>query len=288
MDKEYESRGLLRADSQDSEDREMVGPTRGKTLSHSKVTIFLCYLLSLSLATNLFQAVYNTTRVAQPRSHSKYANLQDDELLLQWYQQSPYTDENVTARDHEWDKINHDNGLVAVDKEWATSKGLALGSAWPWDTSKTIYFVNAYHNLHCLKLIYWAFMDYRNGEKSHMSQHHIVHCLDQLYADVRCNADDTLRVTAPNKYPTTAVGQVRSCRNWDALERWTQENTACFRYGNPETENKKPSQIPRMSFCPKNSPQLPIIREYFGKGEDWFPDDAPRFSWFDDDVTHES
>jgi len=163
-----------------------------------------------------------------------------------------------------------------------------MGSTWPWNTSKAIYFVNAYHQLHCLKLIYQAFMDYRDGDSPRVAHHHIIHCLDQIYADLRCNADDTLRVTAPNSDTTTAVGQIRSCRNWNALEEWTRANPGCFRYGNPDVENRKSSQIPRMRFCPDGTPELVKIREYFGKEEDWKPDEEPRWSWFDEVSERES
>jgi hypothetical protein len=74
----------------------------------------------------------------------------NDELKVKWTQPSVLTSDNETERDHAWDSISYDNGIVAVPKEWAGEKGLPIGSTFPWDTSKAIYLVNGYHNLHCL------------------------------------------------------------------------------------------------------------------------------------------
>jgi len=258
--------------------RKYVIPPRSKSI------VFLCSILTFSVMVNIFQATsysFHQTKRDEYRSH--FVGLKQNELQVKWDQQSVYSSANTTERDHVWDRVNHDIGVVAVPKKWAQEKGLPLGSTWPWNPDKAIYLVNAYHQLHCLKLTYQAFMDQREGRPARVPEHHVIHCLDQIYDDLRCSADDTLRVTAPNSDKSTAVGQSRSCRNWDALEEWAHANPACYRYGNPDVENNKNTQIPRMRFCPEGTPELEIIRKYFGKGKDWRPDEEPRWSWFDEE-----
>jgi len=268
---------------EESQEKDNLRPQEDTLFRRPKTSIILYSILLLSLILNLLQVISQPFFVDRIQCGSPYAGLRENELQVEWQQKSIYTDTNLTARDHVWDEINHDIGIVAVPKTWVVEKGLPMGSTFPWNESKALYVINAYHQLHCLKLIYRTFMDYREGRPPHETQHHIIHCLDQIYADIRCTADDTLRVTAPNRFSTTAVGQVRSCRNWDALEQWARDNAGCFRYGNAFLENKKPSQIARLRFCPEGSPELETIREYFGKGKDWKPYEEPRWSWFEDD-----
>ena len=46
--------------------------------------------------------------------------------------------------------MNEDLGLVALDDEYVAAKGLPLAQRYPWDTSKGMYLLQGYHNLHCL------------------------------------------------------------------------------------------------------------------------------------------
>jgi hypothetical protein len=69
---------------------------------------------------------------------------------VSWDQSSEYTDHDENIRDHLWDRIDIDSGLVAVNKSWAKEMGLPEGTTFPWNTDKALYFVNAYHSLHCL------------------------------------------------------------------------------------------------------------------------------------------
>lgn len=78
------------------------------------------------------------------------ANLRQNEVRVEWLQQSEYTNPDAYERDRIWDKINYDSGIVAVPKQWAEQKGLALGVDLPWNTSKSMYFINAFHSLHCV------------------------------------------------------------------------------------------------------------------------------------------
>lgn len=47
--------------------------------------------------------------------------------------------------------LNTDDGVIAVDPEWATAKGLPPSTGrFPWDTEKRLYVINGYHGIHCI------------------------------------------------------------------------------------------------------------------------------------------
>jgi len=131
-------------------------------------------------------------------------------------------------------------------------------------------------------------MEYRKGYPQSFPPHHIIHCLDELVSDVKCNSDDTLRFTKIGAGKSTAMGQYRMCRNWDKLQEWTRENAGCYRYGNPDIEDNKKSQIPRYRFCPEGSKDLEHVRKFFGKGQDWKPYEEKAWSWEENWVPSES
>ena len=74
---------------------------------------------------------------------------------------------------------------------------------------------------------------------------HVNHCLDAIRQDIICNADDTPRYTGfVNGPPSSGLGQIHMCRDWERLEQWAQEHSACYRYAPVET----PEGIPLESF----------------------------------------
>ena len=101
-----------------------------------------------------------------------------------------------------------DRGVVAVDQETIAKQGLTETIVFPWDPTKRVYIVIAFHQLHCLvrmrshlilivslissqKLLYQTLTSVYNGEDLQKPVYeHCVHCLDQLRQDTECNADD--------------------------------------------------------------------------------------------------
>lgn len=63
-----------------------------------------------------------------------------------------FVNHNRTLQDNAWssDELSPDAGVVAITDEEARFKGLPGTMRFPWDHSKGIYFVNGFHNLHCL------------------------------------------------------------------------------------------------------------------------------------------
>lgn len=57
----------------------------------------------------------------------------------------------MTLTDERWKALSADDGIVAVDREWAAREGLPPSeNVFPWDSSKRIYLLNGYHGIHCL------------------------------------------------------------------------------------------------------------------------------------------
>lgn len=119
--------------------------------------------------------------------------------------------------------------------------------------------------------IHLALREYRDGQPQSHTFEHSNHCLDWLRNDIMCRADDTPLYATNSSKSENGIGQYRQCRDWSKLEAWAKEHHACYRYGDFVVEDKKPSQLSRFQYCPDDSPYLPRVREYFGKGDDWFP-----------------
>ena len=58
--------------------------------------------------------------------------------------------DNETQQDELWENTNYDAGNIALDDVYAKEMGLPRAQRFPWDSSKGIYLINAYHNLHCV------------------------------------------------------------------------------------------------------------------------------------------
>ncbi|PQE26543.1 Tat pathway signal sequence protein [Rutstroemia sp. NJR-2017a BBW] len=247
-------------------------PTRRTYLRTTTISGFLAIALILSLSLNVafFLRLSSTIDRAQNLGSTKYANLKQDHSRP-YVGYSEYSGSNFTRTDELWNAVDYNAGLVALPNDWTKSKGLPKSSMFPWDKEKSIWLLNGHHNLHCVKRIYLSLKEYRDGLPQSLPPQHIYHCLDSLRDQIICDADDTPRFTlsANEQGHFTGLHQERQCRDWNKLEAWAKENTACYRYGDPSWNDK--SQYERVKFCPDDSPYLPIIREFFGKGDDWYP-----------------
>ena len=53
-------------------------------------------------------------------------------------------------RDKLWAALNMDPTLIALPDDFATKHGLPKAQRFPWDKTKGIYQLEAFHQLHCL------------------------------------------------------------------------------------------------------------------------------------------
>lgn len=96
-----------------------------------------------------------------------------------------------------------------------------------------------------------------DGEPLTWAYGHVLHCLNVLRETVMCAADDEPLYTGPlhaqtnEPNPRAGIGFTRMCRDWDKLQAWGRDRSACWRPLNvfnrtfPETE--------RYKFCPDGS-----------------------------------
>jgi len=67
------------------------------------------------------------------------------------YGYSDLPNQNSSLRDEMWGaRINLDRLEVVVDLDFIKRQNLHEGEVFPWDPSKRVYVVTAYHQLHCL------------------------------------------------------------------------------------------------------------------------------------------
>lgn len=57
---------------------------------------------------------------------------------------------NETLSTQLWNSLRTEHGMVALSNNFTDSRGLPRGATFPWDTSKGVYFLQAFHTLHCL------------------------------------------------------------------------------------------------------------------------------------------
>lgn len=57
---------------------------------------------------------------------------------------------NHSLLDERWEAIDINPGVVAIPDDWADEHNLAPTQRFPWDTSKGVYLLTAFHTLHCL------------------------------------------------------------------------------------------------------------------------------------------
>ena len=191
-----------------------------------------------------------------------------------------YGGSNSTLADQLWEAIDSSPIIVALTDEYATAHDLEISVRFPWDDTKGIYHVKAFHHLHCLvgschlilvslanilrkqKSFRKAYTDMRLGNSQIVPTDHVYHCLDTLRQDVMCLADDTPMPTS-NAIHHIGNGQIRQCRNWDKLVAWTQEPERHGCYRMLDDYRKVPHTLEEFDFCNKDSQYYPVAKEYF-------------------------
>ncbi len=74
-----------------------------------------------------------------------------NDLDVVYQSKTDYSGDNETLADELWDSINSTSaGAVALDDEWATSRGLIRAHRFPWDKTKGLYYIQGIHDVHCL------------------------------------------------------------------------------------------------------------------------------------------
>jgi len=193
-------------------------------------------------------------------SVSKYAGLRND-VPVPWAVSSEYNSENLDYANALWDNLSFAQGIISLSEDFVKSKGLPSAQPFPWDTSRGLYLINGYHNLHCMKSIHAAVMEYKFDKPQSFPFEHITHCIDTIRLEIMCQADDTPRYSTADSKLDSGIGQNRQCRDWSKLDKWADENTACYKYFN-YSANDWYDQRQRFVFCPEGAPYIPRVEKY--------------------------
>ncbi|KAF4618395.1 hypothetical protein G7Y89_g14907 [Cudoniella acicularis] len=112
-------------------------------------------------------------------------------------QNTPYSSlPNISdsMRDEMWNSINIDRAVVVIDQKEVERLGLPADEAqrFIWDSTKRVYVVNAFHQLHCLELLF----------------------------------------SPEDPYANIGDGHIRQCKDFSKLEEWVlaPERNACYTF----------------------------------------------------------
>jgi len=171
-------------------------------------------------------------------------------------------------RDGRWGALDISPGTVALSDDFARQHGLPLSQRFPWDQSKGIYILGAFHQMHCLiKIQRYTSAAHRGAPEEEHLYSHVEHCLDSLLQDVYCHADDTPWYEVPPApyRQNYAQYQTRQCKNWDRLVDWAAQYNACYKNDNvTDTQGRDvESEFEHYTFCPEGSPWTPIMQKYY-------------------------
>lgn len=137
------------------ENSRLSGPPHVKPKGLPFLLPILVTVLILSLSINTLQLLQSNFLISPPPSAatvpdvSRYAKIAHT-VPSYFYQDAIYTSHNRTIANAVWDEVKIDLGLVALSDAFVEEHNLMPAQRFPWDASKGIYLINAYHNLHCL------------------------------------------------------------------------------------------------------------------------------------------
>ncbi|KAH8649692.1 hypothetical protein BGZ60DRAFT_534568 [Tricladium varicosporioides] len=235
-------------------------------------------ILATSLLFNIFTALKiltspNTQESQSQETPTKYAGLTFNTPQTHTHT-TPYNTPNHTLSTQSWSTLNYDAGSIALSNTYVKTMGLPLGQPFPWDETKTLYFLGAHHSIHCLKILQSSFQELlypisvKDDPKDLLTWPlgHLTHCLDSLLSDTICYADDTPWYTSRLHPGEPGEGQTRMCRDFSKLEEWARNHTSCWRHIAPTDDI---DTLLRYRYCPKGTPYGDRIREVFGDEDEW-------------------
>ncbi|KAF1952728.1 hypothetical protein CC80DRAFT_552227 [Byssothecium circinans] len=80
-----------------------------------------------------------------------------DTVYKHFWWNTVYSPENRSDADSPWDEIDPAHGIVSVDQMWAAAQNWPLSGYYPDDKTKSVYLLEAYHLLHCIRIMRLTF-----------------------------------------------------------------------------------------------------------------------------------
>ncbi|KAH7094516.1 hypothetical protein FB567DRAFT_600114 [Paraphoma chrysanthemicola] len=150
---------------------------------------------------------------------------------IPFYWNTPWGAPNTTESDALWKSINTAHGHIAVEHRWAAANNWSQSMDIPGKPGKGMYLLQAYHQLHCLRIVRSSLLSLHRSTSPQYTLHHILHCFDALRQHIMCHADNTPLYGHGDGM--AGDGQLHQCKDWGALRDFATRNTACFRDGEP-------------------------------------------------------
>ncbi|KAI0965934.1 hypothetical protein F4678DRAFT_451258 [Xylaria arbuscula] len=161
---------------------------------------------------------------------------------------------NITALDELWYTMDVNAGIIQLPKQ----SHLGSTQDFPWDKTRGLYILNSYHSLHCLQIVYTYIRQQEEADVlPEYTIDHVAHCLGVIRSDVMCEADDTLFPYEVQQ--TIEKPPERICRNWEKLEEFAIQNSACFQ----RLKDSDPLHGTLFEYmnCPPGSPYHALVEE---------------------------
>ncbi|KAI1153014.1 hypothetical protein F4825DRAFT_281324 [Nemania diffusa] len=215
--------------SQSPESLNTAGNLRAETLAHNK-RLRGCWLacggvFAFAIILWLSQRL-GTTQEWVPPQLARTNRL--GTVYKRFWWNTAYSPANRSDADLLWNEINPAHGIVSVDREWAATQGWPLSLHPPGDKTKAVYLLEAYHLLHCIRIMRLTFWEAIDGKPfTYHIGPHLDHCFDALRQNIQCNADNTPLYSFGDH--TAGNGQLHRCNDWEQLRTWAAANTACYR-----------------------------------------------------------
>ncbi|KAH8662399.1 hypothetical protein BX600DRAFT_498936 [Xylariales sp. PMI_506] len=185
---------------------------------------------SLLFASTYYMIHSHTTTTR--RETAGYWDLQTHNITRLFYERVDLVNETATPF---WRQILKDDGIIAVDTQWAKSHDFPNSATHPYDESLSVYQVDVFHAIHCLdrlrsKLIAGVAVDLPYGD------YHTAHCIDYLRQYLMCHSDISLKASPDSLYFTE--NPEHQCRDFDAIHKWVNAH-AWSGFRDWFAENKK-------------------------------------------------
>ncbi|KAI0436033.1 hypothetical protein F4803DRAFT_557407 [Xylaria telfairii] len=188
---------------------------------------WITYGVVLLILTNLLSISWPFW-APQDRSPSQLARTDElDTVYKRFWWNTAYSPTNRSNADSLWGEINPAHGVVSVDRKWAAAQGWPLSGYYPGSKEKAVYLLEAYHLLHCIRIMRITLWESIDGKPlTYHHEPHVDHCFDALRQYVQCNADNTPLYSFGHN--TAGDGQLHRCKDWNQLRDWAAEHTACY------------------------------------------------------------
>ncbi|KAH8433405.1 uncharacterized protein LDX57_011039 [Aspergillus melleus] len=186
-------------------------------------------LLALGGLLYIYPFIFTAKHAFSERAPKEYAQVNTFRTVWKPFTwNTEYSPQNHSEADPLWAAINPAHGIISVDREWAEENHWPNSMPMPDDDKKSVYLLEAYHQLHCLQMIRLTFWEAVEGRPyTHQPSNHMEHCFDYLRQIVQCNADNTPLYTFGEFQ--AGDGQLHRCRDWGELHDYATDHSACYR-----------------------------------------------------------